>query len=406
MTLEKSSVDQSPLTYAVVYQGQYPPPQLSAGVRRVRDICRGLATAGGNVTMIVPRHFGASGVADGDFQVRAVGPEQNAPTYSSRWQFWSAVSETVNDLAADFTLFYDTSLDSLRTMRSLKRSGFRVGFELCDFHSTYQTSPLKKVAYRLSERLLPKESELTVVISNHIAKHVAAVAPKTQISLIPGLCDATTFSRDDSAGNDFRKRFDISPETVVVSYAGSWWKPKGVSGLVEAFAAAQKKTNLPLKLCVAGRCTGSVLEDNVSEIVTQQDLTDHVILPGFLDSEQMVGLLSGSDVVVSPSLNHPFNIAAFPTKVAEYAGTGCAILATAVGDVPLYFEDGINAVLCDPHQRDSMANSIVRLAEDPELRRRIGDAAVATAHQNFDFRKCGIRIDQDVRNLLLQKKCA
>ena len=379
---------------------------MSAGVRRVRDICRGLASTGGEVTIIVPNHFGQTQDSDEDFNVRSVGLYQQKPSYRSRWQFWTGVVNTVRELGADFTLFYDTSIDSIRAMRQLKQRGFRVGFELCDFHSTYQVSPIKKAAYSLSERLLPRQSDLTIVITHHISNWVSSVAPGTRQLLIPGLCDTKTFVRSDSAASQFRRDHKISPETVLVSYAGSWWKPKGIAALIDAFDEARRISSVPIMLLVAGRYTGSVLEDDIEAIVNDRNMQKYVLLPGFLNSEQMVGLLSSSDIVVSPSLDHPFNHAAFPTKVAEYAATGCAILATSVGDIPHYFKNGVNAVLCDPHQASSMAAGIVQLAENRILRERLGQAAIETTRQNFDYRSCGQRIDSAIRSLIGKRECA
>ena len=357
--------------------------------------------------MIVPSHFGPDAGVEEDFDVVAVGAQQPSPTYSSRWGFWNCVCQSVNQLNADFTLFYDTSLDSIRAIRRLRSQGYRTGFELCDFHSTYQTSPVKKIAYGLSERILPGQVDLAVVITHHITDWVKSVSPQQRVVLVPGLFDTTKFHRSQDAANTFRNKHSIAEGEVVVTYAGSWWKQKGVVEFVRAFEYARTLTDVPLKLVVAGKFSGNTeLEDDIRQVIADRGLQECAILPGFLDSAEMVGLLSGSDVVVSPSLDHPFNHAAFPTKVAEYAGIGCAVLATAVGDVPLYFKDGVNSVLCDPHSTESMADGIVRLAEDRSLRQKIGVAAKETAQQYFDFRKCGIRIDNEVRELLSKRKCA
>lgn len=395
------------LSYSVVYQGAYPPPQMSAGVRRVRDICRGLAAAGGNVRMIVPAHFGPlEQPSDTDFDVVSVGPVQDRPTVSSRLHFWKQVTQTVVRQAPDLCLFYDTTLDSYYAMQTIKRAGIAVGYELCDLFSTSEPKIGRRVARALAERFLPRVSQCNIVITRHIQQWVKKVAPATHSILIPGLFDTESFQHDMQKAAYFRERYGIDHSEVIVCYNGSWWKQKGLAMLVEAFKLARSLTETPMKLVVSGSFTRSPVEDDVSELAKQMNVEADVILPGRLPTEEVIGLLSAADVVVSSSTDDPFNHAAFPTKVAEYAGMGRPILATNVGDVPLYFEDGVNAVLTDAHSVASMADGLTRLARDSALRERLGNAAKQTSQDHFNFRRCGQRIDDDVRALLHENKCA
>lgn len=395
------------LSYAVVYQGAYPPPQISAGVRRVRDICRGLAATGGEVRMIVPRHFGhLEQATDTDFGVVSVGPIQHRPTVSSRLRFWRQLTKTVVQQSPDLCLFYDTTLDSYYAMQSIKRAGIAVGYELCDLFSTSEPKMGRRIARVLAERFLPRVSECNIVITRHIQQWVQKIAPATPSILIPGLFDTDSFQHDMEKATRFREQYGINHSEVIVCYSGSWWKHKGLATLLAAFKLARSLTVKPMKLVVSGRFTGSPVEDDVSELAKQMNIEADVILPGHLNTEEVVGLLSAADVVVSSSTDHPFNHAAFPTKVAEYAGMGRPILATNVGDVPLYFKDGVNAVLTDAHSVASMADGLTRLARDSALRERLGNAAKQTSQDHFNFHRCGERIDDDVRALLNERKCA
>lgn len=292
-------------------------------------------------------------------------------------------------------------------MIRLRQSGYLIGFEQCDFHSTCQPTLLKRIAYSLSERILPSSSDLTIVITSHIANWVKSVSAHQQVILIPGLFDTTRFRIVETEGCRFRQKHNIEQQEVIVTYAGSWWKTKGVAELIDAFEAAMARTDVPMRLVIAGAYSGCTdYEENVPELIRERSVAGSCVLPGYLDSDEMIGLLSASDVVVSPSLNHPFNHAAFPTKVAEYAGMGRAILATNVGDVPVYFRDHINAVLCDPDSSGSMSDGLLSLVQDPALRKRIGNAAAETARESFDYRKCGAKIDAFVREIMARQKSA
>ena len=159
-------------------------------------------------------------------------------------------------------------------------------------------------------------------------------------------------------------------------------------------------------MIVAGKYCGNDGEDDVLQLAHKAGLSDRVVLPGFLGPADMIGLLSGSDVVTSPSLDVPFNAAAFPTKIAEYAGIGCCIVATRVGDIPVYFQDNYNARLVVPDSPESMAAAFVELSASPEVRARLGASAAETAKVNFDYQEHGRKLDEAIRDHLQHRRAA
>lgn len=388
------------MNYHVVYQGQFPPAEWSAGVRRVANVCRGLVAAGNDVTLLTPGHFGTPVESNEPYRVKVLGQKQDRPSLSSRRRFWRAVTTDLLAVRPDFTVFYDTTLDSLGAMKKLRACGVRIGYELCDMNSTTVPGLIRNSFYRLAERLLPAQSELNIVITKTIQNWVESVAPSVPSIVIPGLFDTKQFQRNDLTGSAIRQQFGVGSNEVLITYAGSWWKHKGVATLVDAFELACRHSAIPLRLVVAGKYCGNDGEDDVVQLVADRGLSDKVVLPGFLDSNDMIALLSGSDVVVSPSWDVPFNAAAFPTKVAEYAGTGCCIVASLVGDIPVYFKNNENSVLVESDNAERMAEAFASLAADPELRARLGNSAAATARKHFDYLDCGKRLDQQIRAVL------
>ena len=67
----------------------------------------------------------------------------------------------------------------------------------------------------------------------------------------------------------------------------------------------------------------------------------------------------------------------------EAMATGIPVIATRVEGVEETITDGVDGLLVPPEDSDELALAIVRLLEDPELRKKIGAAARARVLQHY-----------------------
>ncbi len=371
---------------AVVYQGQYPVAGgLSAGTRRVRDIANGLAHNGVRVEMWTPAHFESVSGDDSDlFQHIRLGSSSSKPNSFGRQRFWSNVCREAKQKRPDFVIFYNTTIDSAQAFRNLNSQRILTAFELCDRHSTDAPNLPRKLVHLAAEWLLPKLSNLNIVISRCLNNWVQNVAPKVQSVIVPGLVDVATFQSQREWGQEFRKKFAISQDDFLVTYGGGWWRHKGLADLIEGFALFRKQTSGNVKLLISGNPRITDDMDDPRNIASEAGLDSSAIFPGDLGERDIVSMLIAADVVVSPSTDHPFSHNAFPTKVAEYAAMGKAIVATEVGDVPLYLTHQESAMLCKPNSPSSIAEKLHQLYSDRALLNRLESSAAKVACENFE----------------------
>ena len=85
-----------------------------------------------------------------------------------------------------------------------------------------------------------------------------------------------------------------------------------------------------------------------------------------------------SDVFLLPSKEESFGLAAL-----EAMACAVPVVAARVGGVPEVIEDGISGFLHAPDAVDEMAASTLRLLRDPDLHRRVSEAAVRRVHDKF-----------------------
>jgi glycosyltransferase involved in cell wall biosynthesis len=80
---------------------------------------------------------------------------------------------------------------------------------------------------------------------------------------------------------------------------------------------------------------------------------------------------------------HPARADTFPTTVLEALACGTPVVATAVGGIPEQIVDGVTGFLSPAGDSDSLARHLLRLLREPEVRRRMGQAAATQVAERF-----------------------
>jgi glycosyltransferase involved in cell wall biosynthesis len=98
-------------------------------------------------------------------------------------------------------------------------------------------------------------------------------------------------------------------------------------------------------------------------------------------------LLAACDLCVSPHVPNEDGSPFFgsPTKLFEYLASGRAVIASDLGQIGEVLEHDRNAWLVPPGDAVALADALVRLADDPALRRRLGDAGRDDACRRFSW---------------------
>ncbi len=161
---------------------------------------------------------------------------------------------------------------------------------------------------------------------------------------------------------------------VTLLHVGRFAPPKNHLLLIEVFAQALK--DYPkMRLWLVG---DGPLRPEVERVVEKKGLSDKVFFLGIRDD--VPKLLAESDVFILPS-----DWEGVPLTVLEAMAAGKPVIATAVGGVPELVENGVTGILVPPHNSKALAQGILRLAKDPDLRQRMGKAAQERALERFDI---------------------
>jgi glycosyltransferase involved in cell wall biosynthesis len=126
------------------------------------------------------------------------------------------------------------------------------------------------------------------------------------------------------------------------------------------------------------------------DIIQRCGIADRVAFVGRVPHADVPSYLAACDILAGPTLPNPDGTEFFgsPTKLFEYMAMGKAIVASPLGQVRLIIADGETGLWCQPGDALSLANAIVRLAADPALRSKLGEAArrQAVEHHSWSAR--------------------
>jgi len=153
--------------------------------------------------------------------------------------------------------------------------------------------------------------------------------PADKLAYVPMWADETTFRPSDA---DMRDELGLSPETVVLLYAGALGAAQGLDALVDACA----RVTDPRFIClIAGSGTAEV---DLRERCDRVGATNIRFLDR-LPQSRMTALMATGDFNYIGLRPHPMSALTMPSKTQAALASGRALLVAAEGDVARVVSD-------------------------------------------------------------------
>ena len=217
---------------------------------------------------------------------------------------------------------------------------------------------LDRLAYRRARRLL--------VASEHLAEQLRAIGfPGGRIEVVPPGRDVAPAS-GPPPGDPRRGR------RAAFLCVGNWVERKGILDLLDAFAALPDAAAM---LHLAGdERAEPAYGARVAARLARPDLAGRVVRHGALPVEGVAALYAAADAFVLPSRTEPYG-----TVYGEAMAYGLPVVGWRAGNLPHLAEDEHEGLIVPAGDITGLTRAMERLAADPALRRRLGDAARARA---------------------------
>jgi glycosyltransferase involved in cell wall biosynthesis len=222
---------------------------------------------------------------------------------------------------------------------------------------------------RFGERNILLEADLVACVSEEVAALVSRQGVSDdRIIVTPNGVDLHRF-RPTEPDESLRQRLGVAQSAITLGWVGSFRSFHGLDRLFDAMEGLQSRAP-SLTLLMVGAGPGL---KRARDEVEHRGLKN-VVFAGSFPYDRMPEVLSVMDVaVVMGSPDMPFHYS--PVKVREYLATGLPVIAARLGELERMLSDGEDAILVDPSDTDELVGAILRLADDRDLRARLGQAA-------------------------------
>jgi glycosyltransferase involved in cell wall biosynthesis len=203
--------------------------------------------------------------------------------------------------------------------------------------------------------------------------------PRERHELVYNAVDLSRVTENPGAAADFKKRYGI-PEDRVVIVQVSWMIPeKGIPELLETARVLIAK-NPQVHFVLVGE--GAFREQFMND-AARFGIAQHITWTGLVQDPFGEGVYEAADIVCQLSEWEEL----FGWMIAEAMAYGKPIVATNVGGIPELVDDGVSGFLVPRGDSVAAAERLNELAVDAVLRRRLGEAGRKQVSEKFDLRR-------------------
>ena len=248
-------------------------------------------------------------------------------------------------------------------------SGGSVPRTITTLHGTDVTILGSDPSYRETVAFCIDQSDAVTTVSASLRDDTRRdMAVKSEIVVIPNFLDCDVHRRAPDPA--LRARF-CAPEERLVTHMSNLRPVKQLDAVVRVFAGIRER--VPARLLIIGE--GPELS-RTEQLIEQLGVTAHVELVG--EAQDVVALLSVSDLFLLPSLQESFGLSAL-----EAMACGVPVVASNVGGLPEVVADGVTGFLHRPDDIEHMVQSAIGILSDAALHARMAAEGVQLAVERF-----------------------
>lgn len=237
---------------------------------------------------------------------------------------------------------------------------------------------LGRMLYRIEAFLLRHATRVSTITEAMRQRVIEKGAPPERAWLFPNWADIEAV-RPGPRENDFRKEFDIDPETVLVLYAGGMGEKQGLELVLEAARRCADEPRLQFLMAGAGGAQPRL--ERQAAAMGLQNLRFVPVQP----VERLAEMLAAGDIHLVVQRRDAADLV-MPSKLTNILAAGRPCIATADGGTALaeVVAGHATGLITPPDDLEALTEAILTLAADQALRAQCGDNARHYAEAHLD----------------------
>lgn len=230
------------------------------------------------------------------------------------------------------------------------------------FQSFYSGSP---IIFRWLIRWTLRGVSRAIVLSENLREMFTGLVPDNQIAVVANGLEPLGLADDQP---ELLMAEPVEQRRVL--YLGTIMKAKGTMDVLRSVPLVLQEEPRA-RFTLAGELLRTKEGKEVETFVSENGLNDVVEMPYVIVGDGKTKLLRETDIFVFP----PIEAEGQPLVILEAMSAGLPVISTPQGAIPETVIDGVNGFLVPPGDPTAIADKILLLLHDENLRNRMGQAS-------------------------------
>jgi len=240
------------------------------------------------------------------------------------------------------------------------------------------------------ERFTIGKADKIVVVTSKLKEvlHDDYIIPEDKIVVIPNGANINLFKPMDAV--KARRELNLNQSASYVCFVGNLWPPQGVQYLIRSMAYILDNCPNTWLLIVGD----GMIKKELEELTKQIGVSARIIFTEAVPYQKVPLYISASDICVAPFIrerNERCGVS--PLKLCEYMACGKPVVGSRVSGLEM-LEQNDAGILTEPENPEALANAIIRLLQDPEIRKQMGKNGRRYVVENRSWESVAKRVAQ------------
>lgn len=222
---------------------------------------------------------------------------------------------------------------------------------------------------------------------SYLMKHL--YVPEKKIEVIYGFIN-NEFKKikDDNVIKSVKEKYSLPRKYIL--YVGTIEPRKNISTLIKAYHKIRKESLIKHSLVIVGKKGWGY--SNIFETIKELNLEDDIIFTGYVPDKDLPALYNAADLFVYIPLHEGFGYPPLEAMCCEIP-----VVVSNTSSLPEIVGDG--GVLVDPYNVDEIAEQIIKLLNNEQLRKKIANEGYIRS-KNFPMERSINKLLEVFRNII------